>query len=228
VVANSLPLQWFSGRDVPSTLVIDLDGEDPSPLATQRSTATSSESGLSGKIIVIDPGHGEVEGGVNDPGALNTFLGKNERDQVRIQANIVKDILESAGAKVRVVENNTGKSLSQIGSEGTGSDAFVSLHLNAFNKTAQGHEVFVDSASGSSIDRELAVAINTELDSALGINNRGVKSQGLGVLRGVPTSVPAVLVESFFIDEVRTNEKLDELLNTSAVAVARGITKFLS
>lgn len=221
----SLPLQWFSGTDVPGSLVVDLNGEEPLPI--ENNAPPSGDRSLAGLSIVLDPGHGEVEGGVNDPGAVNRKLARNERDEVRKQADFIKQALQSKGANVRIVENNTGKSLRQIGMEGDGADCFVSLHLNAFNGTAQGHEVLVDSG-GSSSEEKLATMINAELDRELSIPNRGVKRQGLGVLRGVPVAVPAVLVESFFIDSVQDAASMEQLIATSAQAIATGIEKFLT
>lgn len=223
-IGLTIPLDWFSGRDVPSTLIVDLSSSDPSPVDSSR---LSGGAGLSGKRIVLDPGHGEVEDGVNDPGSINSRLGENERDLVRKQAAIIADSLQEQGASVEIVENNTGMTLRQIGARGAGSDCFVSLHLNAFNKAAQGHEVLIDT-NGTPVDEELAETINSELESALSITNRGVKRQGLGVLRGVPLPVPAVLVESFFIDAVSDAASMESLITSSADAIAKGISRFLT
>lgn len=182
---------------------------------------------LTGRSIVLDPGHGEVKDGKNDSGAVNKRLDRTERDEVRKQADLIKAILQSKGASVKIVENNTGKSLAQIGSEGAGSDCFVSLHLNAFDTVVQGHEVLVET-NGTSTDEKLAALINAELDLKLDIDNRGVKRQDLGVLDGVPLTVPAaVLVESFFIDSVPDSATLDKLLEDSVEAIATGIERFL-
>lgn len=233
----SIPLDWFSGRDVPGTMVIDLESDEPDACPITSSTprtstatatiATAPTSSLTGKQIVLDPGHGEIDGGVNDPGAVNETLRRNERDQVRKQADIIKAQLEAKGATVKIVENNTGKSLSQIGSEGQGADCFVSIHLNAFNKSAQGHEVFVHTL-GTSVDEALATQINDKLDAALSITDRGVKRAGLGVLSGVPLPVPAVLAESFFIDSVPDIATLDQWTDLAAKAIADGIEAFLT
>jgi N-acetylmuramoyl-L-alanine amidase len=220
----SIPLQWFNGRDVPGTLIVNLTSDEPLPV--DDSENRQSNQSLNGQVIVLDPGHGEVEAGVNDPGAVNRGLGRTERDEVRKQADLIKAELESKGASVKIVENNTGKSLGQIGSEGAGSNCFISLHLNAFNGDAHGHEVLIDT-DGTAKNERLAGLINEELDRQLDIRNRGVKRQGLGVLRGVPRSVPAVLVESFFIDSVRDAGTLDRLIGVSAKAIATGIERFL-
>jgi N-acetylmuramoyl-L-alanine amidase len=182
---------------------------------------------LNGRKIVLDPGHGEVKDGGNDSGAVNKRLDLTERDEVRKQADLIKAILQSKGASVKIVENNTGKTLAQIGSEGAGSDCFVALHLNAFNKVVQGHEVLVET-KGTFTDEKLAALINAELDLKLDIPNRGVKRDDLGVLDGVPLTVPAaVLVESFFIDSVPDTVTLDKLIEASAEAIAAGIERFL-
>jgi len=103
VIGITLPLDWFSGRDVPSTLIIDLNSADPTPV---DSPCSSVGAGLSGKRVVLDPGHGEVEDGVNDPGAENRRLNVNERDLVRKQADMVAASLQAQGASVEIVENN--------------------------------------------------------------------------------------------------------------------------
>lgn len=219
----SIPLQWFNGRDVPGTLIVNLTSDEPLPVDDSENRLNYAS--LNGQVIVLDPGHGEVKAGVNDPGAVNRALGRTEREEVRKQADLIKAELESKGASVKIVENNTGKSLGQIGSEGAGSNCFISLHLNAFNGAAQGHEVLVDTG-GTATDERLAGLINEELDRQLDIPNRGVKRQGLGVLRGVPLPVPSVLVESFFIDSIRDAGTLDRLIGVSAKAIATGIERF--
>lgn len=223
----TLDLDWFDGRDVPGTMVIDLDAASPDACATQVATPTApGTSVLAGKKVVLDPGHGEIEDGVNDPGAVNRNLGRNERDEVRVQAEMIKKQLESHGAEVHLVENNTGKSLGQIGAEGRGADCFVSLHLNAFNGSAQGHEVFIHRA-GTSTDKKLATILNSKL-TVLPIRDRGVKSKGLAVLSGVPLPVPAVLTEAFFIDSVPDAPTLTSWNMQAAQAISDGIKEFLT
>ena len=216
-----IPLDWFSGRDVPGGMVIDLESAEPSVCPT----IPIRTSTLSGKKIVLDPGHGEIFGGFNDPGALGPN-GRTERDEVRKQATVIKNTLEQKGASVTIIENDTSKTLGQIGAEGAGADCFVSLHLNAFNSSAQGHEVFVHTL-GTPTDVELATFINQELDREFTITNRGVKRAGLGVLIGVPLPVPAVLTEAFFIDAVDV-ATLDNMNPRAANAIARGIERFLT
>lgn len=182
---------------------------------------------LANTTIVLDPGHGEISRFGNDPGAVNRRLNRNERDEVRKQANIIQKLLSDKGANVRIIENNTNLTLNAIGARGQGADCFISLHLNAVNQQVQGHEVFVDRA-GTAADVRLATLVNQALAASLDINDRGVKRQGLAVLGGVPVATPAILTESFFIDSVTSTATLDRWNRLAAEAIARGIEQFLT
>ncbi|MEM8603676.1 MAG: N-acetylmuramoyl-L-alanine amidase [Cyanobacteria bacterium P01_H01_bin.121] len=185
------------------------------------------QQSLAGKTIVLDPGHGEVDSFGNDPGAVNRPLNRNERDEVRKQATIIQQTLSAKGATVRIVENNSSLSLGAIGAQGRGADCFVSLHLNAFNQSAQGHEVLVH-REATATDVRLATLVNQALAANLAIRDRGVKRQGLGVLAGVPLPTPAILTEAFFIDSVADVATLDQWNNLAAQAIAQGIERFLT
>ncbi len=182
-----------------------------------------SNTSLLGKKISLDPGHGINNLGF-DPGASGN--GTTEAIENLVQANIIAEYLRQRGAEVMIVDENL--SLTQIGQRGAGSDAFVSLHLNASElKNAQGHEVLADPTAPQA-DFDLANAINSELDLTFPdteIPNRGVKTQILAVLRGVPTSVPAALTEALFIDAPGMSRANVE---KAAQAIARGIEKFFT
>ncbi|BDA70231.1 hypothetical protein CAL7716_043970 [Calothrix sp. PCC 7716] len=73
-------------------------------------------------------------------------------------------------------------------------DYYISLHFNAFNKRANGTEIFAISQDG----KRLAKAILSDI-CKLGYVNRGVKNGShLHVLRN--TKMPAILIEVCFID----------------------------
>ncbi len=196
------------------------------PAAEILRDGVATNQSLTGKRIVLDPGHGEIDFGTNDPGAVNQVLRRNERDEVRKQANTIKRVLEAKGASVSIIENNTRMTLTEIGRTGRGADCFVSLHLNAFNRQAQGHEVFYHS-QGTSADQRFAVIVNNALANRLDIPNRGAKRLGLAVLAGVPLPTPAILTEAFFIDSVASAAILDRWNTLAADAIAEGITQFL-
>lgn len=94
-------------------------------------------------------------------------------------------------------------------------DLDVSIHFNAFNGTAHGTEVLV---LNGSTQRTRAKRICDKI-SALGFDDRGVKTDRLYVLRN--TKAPALLVECCFCDS-----KIDARLynaDTMAKAIAEGI-----
>ncbi|MBE9126923.1 MULTISPECIES: S8 family serine peptidase [unclassified Coleofasciculus] len=197
-------------------------GTGTSSIPKPQPTPTQNVRTLAGKKIILDPGHGIDNNGF-DPGASGN--GTTEAVENLHQAKIVADHLRQLGAEVKVLDERL--SLAQIGQRAAGHDIFVSLHQNAFNNNAQGHEVF-SHPNAPAKDAELAKAINSELDAIFPdtiIPNRGVKTANLSVLRNAPTNVPAVLVESLFIDAAGMSRANVE---KAAHAVARGIEKFLT
>jgi N-acetylmuramoyl-L-alanine amidase/uncharacterized protein YgiM (DUF1202 family) len=184
--------------------------------------ATQSANTLAGKKIILDPGHGITNTGF-DPGAGGN--GTTEAKENLHQANLIANHLRQLGAEVKVLDE--ALSLAQIGQRAAGHDIFVSLHQNAFNGNAQGHEVYSHPTAPAK-DAQLAQAINSELDAIFPdsvIPNRGTKKANFSVLRNAPTAIPAVLVESLFIDAPGMSRGNIE---TAATAVARGIEKFFT
>ncbi len=242
---TSLPIQRYEVADASHwRVLLGLDANGKQVLVKGRTTwfayrpavellkdGLPVEKSLVGKTVVLDPGHGEFSSaGVNDPGAVNRRLNRNERDEVRKQANIIQRLLGDKGATVRVIENNTSLSLRAIGAQARGADCFVSLHLNAVNQQVQGHEVFVANPP-TSADVRLANAVNQALDGSFAdgdVPNRGVKQRRLAVFEGVPTATAAILTEAFFIDSVTSAGTLDRWNDAAARAIAQGIEKFLT
>lgn len=182
---------------------------------------------LTGRRIVLDPGHGEVCEDGNDPGAVNPQLQVCERDVARQQADMVCEGLEALGASVKIIENGTEMDIIEIGEQGKDCDCFVSLHLNACDGDAQGHLVLIDT-NGTSADEELASLISHELNHCMDIPDHEIRRQPLGVLRGVPLPTPAVLVESFFVDSAKSARDIEKLLSESARGITAGVTAFLA
>ncbi len=197
-------------------------GTGTSVNTTLQRTPTQSVKTLAGKKIILDPGHGITNTGF-DPGAVG--YGTTEAVENLHQVKLIANHLRQLGAEVKVLDEPL--SLAQIGQRAAGHDIFVSLHQNAFNKNAQGHEVYSHSNAPAK-DAQLAQAINSELDAIFPdhvIPNRGTKKADFSVLRNAPTNVPAVLVESLFIDAPGMSRANVE---KAATAVARGIEKFFT
>ncbi|WP_168186452.1 N-acetylmuramoyl-L-alanine amidase, partial [Hydrocoleum sp. CS-953] len=190
--------------------------------AARNVIPTQSVQTLVGKKIILDPGHGVTNTGF-DPGAVAN--GTTEAAENLHQANLIANHLRQLGAEVKVLDEPL--SLAQIGQRAAGYDIFVSLHQNAFNKNVQGHEVF-SHPNAPAKDAQLAQAINSELDAIFPdsiIPDRGTKKANFSVLRNAPTSVPAVLVESLFMDAPGMSRANVE---KAASAVGRGIEKFFT
>lgn len=217
-----VPLDWFTGStsNLPRTMLVDTQAT----VEPAQFTPTPNDGTLKGKKIVLDPGHGEDDGQGIDSGAVG--FGTSELVENIIQADEVAKYLRSKGASVKIVPNSENLDLWSIGSRGSGSDAFISLHLNAFNGTVQRHEVLV-LPEATQEDKQLAESISVELRNTLQdppFKNAGVKSQRLGVLRGVPDGIPKVLTEALFIDAPGMSR---ENVVKAAQAIARGIENFL-
>ena len=89
------------------------------------------------------------------------------------------------------------------------SDLNICLHLNAFNKSAEGSEVL---SSGSKNSMIFANIIAPKMAELFSVDNRGVKirDDGRGANMLINTKAPTVILEPFFIDN-DNNLELDEM-----------------
>lgn len=152
---------------------------------------TNQNGSLSGRHIVLDPGHGG-----HDPGAIG-LGGIYEKKLTSTIANRVADRLRNAGAQVtNTRDGDYYVSLEQrvAISNSNQTDAFISLHFNAFPiLSAQGISTFYFSDSG----QRLANHVQASLYSNVILHNRGVIREDFHVLRN--TAAPGVLIELGFI-----------------------------
>lgn len=200
-------------------------------LGDGKSKGGTKTGGLSGKTIVLDPGHG---GG--NPGAVGAS-GVTESSVNLAVALKVKKLLEDNGAKV-VMTRSTDRYVAAPGSslgqelqerlniaEANKADIFVSLHSNSNqNSSIQGAMTFYHANSA----KPLAENIQNSLISSTGAVNKGIETATFYVLRNA--SMPSVLVEMGFLTNPREEEKL---ANTSyqgkiASGIYQGIAKYFS
>ena len=167
--------------------------------------------------VVIDAGHGG-----SDPGAV--YNGRKEAEDNLNLALELGEILRDAG--IQVVYTRTGDETqtpfekASIGNQ-SGADLFVSLHRNSSPIPNQysGVETLVYDDNGKKA--ELARRINEDL-TTVGYQNLGVKERpGLVVLRR--TNMPAVLVESGFINTDTDNAIYDTQFRQIAEQIADAI-----
>lgn len=187
--------------------------------------------------VFINPGH-DIK---YDSGAVHYDADGNvdlcECDAVAQIGTAVQKYLEVAGCECYLMQSDNlaptsagrsdyddrqGMTVTETANE-WGADIFVSIHCNAASGTARGTEV--ECYSRMSNGGNLAQCIQDQIVSALGTVDRGVKEMpGLIVLRH--TDMPAVLVETAFIDNDDDAALLTEKWDDFARAIARGVTDY--
>jgi N-acetylmuramoyl-L-alanine amidase len=101
-------------------------------------------------------------------------------------------------------------------------DYFISIHCNAGGGT--GTETLIYGTGGHA--EPLAKCVNNKIVKHFGLKNRGIKVRtDLGVLR--LTNMPAILVETAFIDNQSDANLLKHNINEFAQAIYDGITEYL-
>ncbi|NGP44951.1 SH3 domain-containing protein [Bacillaceae bacterium SIJ1] len=166
-------------------------------------------SGLKGKKVVVDAGHGG-----HDSGAVGA-TGLLEKEVTLDVAKKLKAKLEAAGATV-IESRPTGDftTLSgrvQIAHE-NGGDVFVSIHADSFSATSKGSTSFYHSGKNPSWEqsKELSDLVIHYLTSNLGTVSRGSVDKSFHVIR--ETEIPAILAETAFL----SNPQEEALLKTDA------------
>ena len=174
--------------------------------------------------IFIDAGHNPTGA---DTGAVGNGL--SEAAVTFSIAQQLKPLLEAAGHSVKLSRSSADARLGASVSESLskrctlanswGADLFVSVHCNAGG--GRGTEVYAYGSSGNGA--AYAQKIQSAIVKRLGTLDRGVKySRSLAVLRG--TSMPAVLVETAFIDNPSDAALLRTRTADFAAAICAGIT----
>ncbi len=170
-------------------------------------------------LIALDAGHGG-----SDPGAV--YNGRQEKDDNLRLAMAVGRILENAGVDVVYTrEDDIYETPFKKATDANvaGADYFISFHRNSGENpnTASGVQNLVYSKGGRS--EQIAEDIQSELVN-LGFKDLGiVERPNLVVLRR--TQMPAVLIETGFINNTADNEKFDAEFDNIANAIAEGILK---
>lgn len=192
----------------------------------------------SGKLIVIDPGHGALQTwGGSDPGAIGPS-GLRERDVVRSISLQLGNILLNEGFTVIYTrEGETGLTLEDRASVASisGAELLVSIHANAStDRSMSGTMTFYHAPWGSDLQnqisqrKKLSNYIQSELMNRLQRENKGVRDANFSVLRNCP--IPAALVEVAFISNPEEEKLLADqaFQRRAAEAIALGIKRYLT
>lgn len=172
--------------------------------------------------IAIDAGHGGA-----DPGAV--YQGRQEKDDNLRLALAVGERLQNSGLDVyytRTEDIYQTPYQKAMAANESGADFLVSLHRNSSEYPNQytGVETLIYDKNGEKA--EIAEDINEELEN-IGFRNNGVKIRpGLVILRR--SKMPAVLVESGFINSEEDNRLFDEEFDRIADGIADAILKNFS
>ncbi len=171
--------------------------------------------------VILDAGHGGQE-----PGAM--YEGRKEKDDTLRLALAVGQILEDNGVDVAFTRTedvyDTPFEKAQIANR-EGGDFLISFHRNSSPQANQysGVESLIFNRSGEKV--AMAENINRQLEQ-VGFRDLGVRERpGLVILRR--SRMPAVLVETGFLNTDADNELFDTRFDEIAQAIADGILETL-
>jgi len=186
------------------------------------------------RVIVIDPGHGGIDGGTSANGLL-------EKDVNLRMGHILRQVLEAHQYQV-VMTRTDDSDVSHFVPEGTSRYrrdlkgrvrlvgrvrpiTFISIHVN-WHKDSWRRGAIVYYQEGEEESRLLAEAVQKELNLIQEVK-RQVRSGDFYVLRN--TDIPAVLIEIGFISNPEDRKLMqDEVyLTKQAEAIMAGLEAFL-
>lgn len=206
-------------------IVLPTVPEKPIPQVVNYRTT----GGISGKTIVLDPGHGG-----SDPGAIGP-TGLQEKQVTLPIAEYLKSILEAKGAKVILTRTTDvdvyGPHASGVDelqarvnvANGNQADAFISIHINSFSNPNVGG-IATYYFDGSDQSKKLASSVQGQIAEHSGFNgDRGIQPGNLYVLRH--SLMPSILVELGFISNPKEEGHLKETSTRQAFAneLAKGL-----
>ncbi|MFN6558763.1 MAG: N-acetylmuramoyl-L-alanine amidase [Nostoc sp. ChiSLP01] len=177
-------------------------------------------------VVVVDPGHGLPP----DAGMKGLVL---EDDVTLSISKKIAEILQQHGVQVvltrdtydNIVASSVTDSLSYRVKKAkqVGASLFISIHANGFDGKHDGIETFYLGKN----QRLAKVVHSTIIQNISGLRDRGLKSTGFFVLKN--NNVPAILIETGFIDHPKDGLRLNDINyhNQMADAIASGILKYL-
>jgi len=191
-------------------------------LETYQRTAFA-DSGLQGKKIVIDPGHGGI-----DDGATSVSKKVKEKEMNLAVAKKLETMLKAKGATV--IMTRTGDTTVSLDNRvrvaiQAQADAFISIHHNTYpSPKMDGTMTFYYHAR----DIRLAQTVQSALIRTTGLTDRNARYGNLYVLR--ENKVPAILVELGFISNPQEEQKLlkPALQDKEAAAIAAALEEYFS
>ena len=178
--------------------------------------------------VYINPGHDLKY----DSGAVNLAKGLRECDVAFGIATLVAYHLSNIGIETKIRQSDNLYYDSSYADRPVAvipeaneweADIFISIHCNAFNGVAKGTETEIYSYGGEA--ERLAKCVQRQIVDSLNTVDRGIKERpNLMVLR--KTNMPAILIETAFIDNSEDVELLVDKQDDFARAIARAVTDY--
>lgn len=197
---------------------------------TIKGTGSEPVRALSGRTIVVDPGHGEYnQYGVN-PGAVGP-TGLHEREVAVDISKKLARILRDKGAQVILTHEGT-TNLSLAGraqlANNNNADIFLSIHANAnVNRNIGGTMTFYHNGGPNAWQsQQLARTIQNDLVRKIGLRDIGIDTANFSVLRH--SNMPAALVETAFISNYYEESLLADpnFRTRTAEGIANGVVRY--
>ena len=174
------------------------------------------------KIIVLDAGHGG-----KDAGALSKDDSVYEKNVILAILLDVKELLDKENIKVYYTRLGDDKVFLRPRVElanAVDCDYFISIHCNASGSTKPGGtEIFYYGTEFKQVStKALATIFSEEIEKATSLRNRGLvslKKDDVFILNH--SQVPAVLIETGYMTNLKDLEYMNQKVNQKAIA--RGI-----
>ncbi len=188
---------------------------------------------VSGKIIIVDPGHGGF-----DPGKPG-IKGEDEKHLNLKIALLLRNYLENAGAIVvmtRTTDDDVdgmegvkhkSKDMVERKKLSEGGDVLVSIHQNSFTQpSVHGAQCFFNSKSEAG--KKLATCIQKSIKQVADSSNRREAKSNTNyyVLKAI--EIPSVIVECGFLTNPEEEERLnsESYQNQMALSIYLGILEY--
>ena len=160
-------------------------------LALLIALPVSAATPLTGKVIALDAGHGNGESGA--VGVCNGVEVAEADVNLAVRAEL-KALIEAGEGTVHEVAQLSSRNDRVADAESASSDVLISIHHNGSSNTSADYtQSFVTQRN----DKIFAGYIHPKIVDALGLPDKGIKSDGYGMT--VYGSLPGVLTESYFI-----------------------------
>ena len=202
----------------------------------QKATFQSWNLPLSGKVIIIDPGHGGIDGGASVGSVIEKDItlpiSLKLRDYLQEQGALVLMTRETdtdlADKRLKRVRNRKRSDLQNRAKfiNESEADLYISIHVNAFpQKKSKGSQTFYSPKFEE--NQHLAKLIQTELRDSLNNTQREAKPL-TNVFLVKKAEKPGVLVEVGFISnpDERINLQRKTYQDDLAVSIYSGIIKY--